>query len=219
MGNMNFHFINYTFYLFISCLTPTLYSYFKKLYYRIFHSVTSSPWPVLLRILSFTTFIITLQFFLTGQYNKFVIRLFFLSILIIFWFKDVKKERKNGEHSPNIKDGLKVRIIIFVLSEVLFFGAWFWGFFHNSLSPINESGNTWPPRGINSIDPYSVPVLNTILLVRRGIFVTWAHNSFNKNERINLQILITIIFGALFTINQGIEYIDANFSISDRIFG
>ena len=197
-----------------SGICDTLYSINNS-----WHSVSESPWPFYIRLGTFSNFCSILIFFNEHEFTFLKYSLIINTLICFAWFRDVNRERNEGEQRYNVKDGLKVAIIFFILREVLFFTAWFWGFFHNSMSPINEVGNVWPPSGINSINPYSIPILNTFLLLRSGVSVTWAHNSFFNLKSIFFQIFTTIFLGILFTINQGVEYIESSFSISDRIYG
>jgi cytochrome c oxidase subunit 3 len=84
-----------------------------------------------------------------------------------------------------------------------------------------EIGSIWPPLGILPINPFQIPLLNTIILLSSGITVTWAHHSLlaNKNDKVKLRLLITIILGLYFTSLQIWEYWDASFRFSDSIFG
>lgn len=187
--------------------------------YSNWHSVTESPWPFCIRASVFANLWSILLFFINKDLYYIKISFFSTIIIIWFWFIDIDRESFEGEHSYNVRDGLKVAIFIFILSEILFFISWFWGFFHRSLSPVNEIGNIWPPIGIQSINPYSIPVLNTLLLLSSGVSVTWAHNIFLINNNFLYPIITTIILGILFTINQYIEYVERSFSIFDSIYG
>ena len=112
-------------------------------------------------------------------------------------------------------------MILFIVSEVMFFFGFFWAFFHSSLSPVPEIGSLWPPMGIDTISAWGVPLLNTIILLSSGITITWAHHAIVCGHRKNAisGLLLTIILALLFTMLQGFEYIDANFTISDSIYG
>ncbi|CBQ72550.1 Cytochrome c oxidase subunit 3 (fragment) (mitochondrion) [Sporisorium reilianum SRZ2] len=75
--------------------------------------------------------------------------------------------------------------------------------------------------GIATINPFELPLLNTILLLSSGATVTYAHHSVIEGNRRGaiLGTLMTLIFAVLFTICQGIEYVNAGFTIADGVFG
>ena len=75
--------------------------------------------------------------------------------------------------------------------------------------------------GINVINAFSVPLLNTIILLSSGITVTLAHHSLLKGKHVKtfISLILTIILGIYFTFLQATEYYIASFNISDRIYG
>lgn len=77
-----------------------------------------------------------------------------------------------GYHTHKLEVSLRVGILLFILSEVFFFISFFWAFYDASLSPTVELGIVWPPKGIVPLSVYSVPLLNTIILLSSGITVT-----------------------------------------------
>lgn len=75
--------------------------------------------------------------------------------------------------------------------------------------------------GILPFDPLAVPLLNTVILLRSGVTVTWAHHMFMRGEDSEAGdgLIFTVRLGLLFTLVQALEYAEAPFSINDRVFG
>jgi cytochrome c oxidase subunit 3 len=75
--------------------------------------------------------------------------------------------------------------------------------------------------GIEAINPFELPLLNTVILLSSGVTVTYAHHSLIQgNRRGGLYGLIfTIVLAIIFTGFQGIEYSVSSFTITDGAFG
>lgn len=187
-----------------------------------YHLVDYRPWPLTGAIRT-----ITLVSGLVKWFHQYNIRLFILGILITLltiyqWWRDISRERTfQGLHTIPVINGLKWGIILFIISEIFFFISFFWRFFHRRLSPNIELGIIWPPLGIQSFNPFQIPLLNTIILLTSGVTVTWAHYSLIENNytQTTQSLLITILLGIYFTILQAYEYQEAPFSIADSIYG
>jgi cytochrome c oxidase subunit 3 len=60
---------------------------------------------------------------------------------MIMWWRDVIREGTyEGSHTRDVEKGIKVGMILFISSEVLFFFSFFWALFHSSLGPVIEIG-------------------------------------------------------------------------------
>ena len=213
-----------------------------------FHIVNKSPWPLLLSF-SLYSFVIStvclLHNFVGSSIQTFGFNFFLVVLIMGLWWRDVIREGfYEGCHTKAVMYGLRLGMALFIVSEVMFFVAFFWAFFHSSLSPVVQIGSVWPPVDYPVIDPFAIPFLNTIILVFSGLTLTLAHLTFLIQEQSNdsriiskINILpfnngsydplfntffffgVTIILAILFTLLQLTEYRLAEYSISDGIYG
>lgn len=126
-----------------------------------------------------------------------------------------------GHHTTHVSRGLRIGILLFIFSEALFFFGFFWAFFHSSMRPTPEIGCVWPPFGIETIRPFAIPLLNTAILLGSGFRITWAHHALIEGDQnqTSLGLFFTILLGVIFTGLQAKEYMDAPFTIADRVYG
>ncbi|SEW24643.1 cytochrome c oxidase subunit 3 [Aliiroseovarius sediminilitoris] len=142
------------------------------------------------------------------------------------WWSDVVHEGETGDHTSVVKIGLRYGVILFIMSEVMFFVAWFWSFFKHALYPMTEGSpaidGVWPPEGIETFDPWHLPLINTLILLLSGAAVTWAHHAIaHENNRKDLitGLALAVILGVLFTMFQAYEYSHATFDFAGNIYG
>ena len=186
-----------------------------------FHIVDPSPWPL---VTSVSALQVAIAFLLSFQYLWIWFHFILLTVVaaLCFWFYDVVKEATfEGHHTARVQQGMRLGMIFFILSEVMFFFSFFWSFFHFSLSPSIWIGAIWPPKGIQVLNPQHLPLLNTTILLSSGVSVTFAHVSLVNKKWLEtfVGLAITIIFGIIFTLCQGFEYIGATFTINDSAYG
>lgn len=187
-----------------------------------FHIVDKSPWPITGTIGVITILSGIVIWFSTQYINFILIGTIIILLTIIQWWRDVARESTfQGLHTNKVVMSIKLGIIIFIVSEILFFLRFFWAFFHRRLAPQMEIGIQWPPMGIRSFNPINIPILNTMILLRSGITITWAHNALiiKNYTKINQAIVITVILGIYFSMLQLYEYIEAPFCIADSVYG
>ena len=189
-----------------------------------FHLVSPSPWPIYtcISLLTLTSSgVLTMHGFINAVY---CLTLAFISLIcsMSFWFRDVISEATYlGNHTLAVQRGLNMGVALFIVSEALFFLAIFWAFFHSALSPTIELGAQWPPMGIDAVNPFELPLLNTVILLSSGVTVTYAHHSLIQGNRTGTLygIVFTVVLAIVFTALQGIEYSVSSFTISDGTFG
>lgn len=188
--------------------------------FHSFHIVTLRPWPFICGRTALTIIISFVVFLKSSRVYYFLITFSFLFLFSFIWWRDVARERAfHGDHTNKVQDGLKWGIALFIFREVMFFFAWFWAFFHSRRAPTQELGQVWPPLLISPFDPFSIPLLNTAILLSSGVFVTWAHHNLVINQNIFTALFLTILFGLIFTGFQAFEYKNSQFSICDRVYG
>jgi cytochrome c oxidase subunit 3 len=194
-----------------------------------YHLVDPSPWPII------------------GATSALVLALAFISAMhgasywwtlpgvlgvlytMFGWWTDVVREAHRGDHTRVVQIHLRYGMIMFIASEVMFFVAWFWAFFDASLfaneaaqyARVEATGGSWPPAGLEVLDPWHLPLVNTLILLTSGTTVTWAHHALLHNDRSGLKwgLGLTIVLGLFFTSIQAYEYIHAPFGFRDNIYG
>jgi cytochrome c oxidase subunit 3 len=132
-------------------------------------------------------------------------------LTMILWWRDVIKEAQIEKvHTPVVRHGLRVGMGLFIASEVMFFVAFFWAFFHNSLH-ISPDITQWPPASIKPMDPWGIPIINTLILLTSGFTLTWAHHALKHGKRgqLILGLIVTVALGGLFLSLQVHEYGEA----------
>jgi len=195
---------------------------FSQFYPSPFLAVQTSFWPFLRSLILFSltrNIVMWVNLKLSLWYVLFSVLV--LAVLMFLWFGDVLRESLVGYHTHKLEVSLRIGMLLFILSEVFFFFSFFWAYFDASLSPVVELGMVWPPKGIVPLEVYSVPLLNTMILLSRGLSVTWAHHALIGNflGKTILALLFTVVLGAYFLYMQYVEYSESQFAIRDSIYG
>jgi len=187
-----------------------------------FHLVSPSPWPII-RSISLLVFISGFLILLrTGSYTCLILGSACLLLCCFSWFANIIIEgRLLGCHTLTVRHSLRLGFLLFLVSEVFLFFAFFWAYLHSSLSPAVELGSLWPPVGISPIPYSSIPLLNTFILLFSGLLLTWSHSSLLSSDYHNSLTLLglSVSLGLFFGVLQLVEYHSASFCISDSVYG
>ncbi len=189
-----------------------------------YHLVDPSPWPIATALGAFFMLFgagLWLHSYNIG-FSLLVFGLVTTVLVAALWWRDVIREATfEGQHTAKVQRGLRWGMLIFIFSEVVFFSGFFWGFFHASMCPTWQIGGVWPPQAISVINPWEIPLLNTIILLTSGFTVTWAHHAIVSGRKSSAfkGLVATVLLAAIFTSFQLIEYQTAPFSLSDGIYG
>jgi len=206
-----------------------------------YHLVHPSPWPIFASLAALTTTFGSVMYF-HGHHGGGSLTTFGIACLVYafaIWWRDVVREASfQGDHTTAVEQGLRYGVVLFIVSEFMFFFAFFWAFFHSSLSPAIEIGGVWPPKGIQVINPWEVPFINTLILLTSGASITWAHHalltsdsalqlhhagektgSCHARTQVIYGLVVTILLALVFTALQAMEYVEAGFTLSDSVYG
>nr|ALR69328.1 cytochrome c oxidase subunit III [Bemisia tabaci] len=190
---------------------------------HFFHLVKYSPWPILMALSLINLVNGLVKLFLTSIFFFFFF--FFLmttNLIMIQWWRDVIRESLyEGTRSLKINYMIGSGMIFFIVSEIWLFISFFWMYFYYSLSPDMTTGSIWPPFKIIQMSFMDIPLLNTLILLMSGFFVTWAHYDLTMDnfENSKITLMMAILLGIYFIAIQSYEYLNSNFSFNDSVFG
>ncbi|MBC7801584.1 MAG: cytochrome c oxidase subunit 3 [Gemmatimonadaceae bacterium] len=185
-----------------------------------YHLVDPSPWPLLAAFGGGLTMFGIIMAAHYGSYLWLTLGLVSVTLVAAMWWRDVWREsRTAGLHTPVVRLGLRYGMTLFIASEVMFFVGFFWAYFHYALYPAHVSGAespVWPPAGIQTFDPFHLPLMNTMILLLSGTAITWAHHALIHGQRkfLIMGLGFTVALGLSFTAFQALEYYEAPFKFA-----
>ena len=207
-----------------------------------YHILEPDIWPLIgsISALTFTSgMVLSFHPDLFGSASSIVMWAGLAGLIATFfmWFRNIVIEAERGDHTPVVQLHMRYGMILFIASEVMFFVGWFWSFFDFALFPTpltydEATGATtslfgqagaaadFIPKGMEVLDPFALPLLNTLILLCSGTTVTWAHHSLIHGDRVGLKqgLWATIALGALFSCIQAYEYAVAPFGFGGNTY-
>ena len=147
---------------------------------------------------------------------------FILILLVSFqWWRDVIREAKTGHHTVKVQTALLIGFLLFLVSEIMLFASFFWAFFHASLAPGFALGAQWPPTGILAVNPWTIPLLGSTVLLASGFILTLGHHAFIQGSKALtvFSFIITVFLGLIFIVLQMTEYYWSEVTIADSVYG
>ncbi len=164
----------------------------------------------------------------------FYIGLALIAYMFFGWFRTVISESVGGMNSKLLDRSFRMGMAWFILSEIMFFAAFFGALFYARLITVPwlagagtnlethvllwpDFADTWPlfmtPGGTTTeaMEAWGLPFINTCILVTSSVTVTFAHWALKKNQRLPLAIWLglTVALGISFLILQVVEYMEA----------
>ncbi|MEX1057683.1 MAG: cytochrome c oxidase subunit 3 [Natronospirillum sp.] len=159
----------------------------------------------------------------------------FISTLAV-WFSKAAREHMAGLNSPQLQESFVQCMKWFIVSEAMFFAAFFGGLAYIRLfelpwmAGLGEKASTgllyqgfeyaWPlltnPRpeivqGPQQAMHWTIPLINTVLLVTSSVTLTLSHHALRAGHRSKVKawLLATIALAVIFLGFQAFEYYEA----------
>ena len=208
-------------------------------------------WPFLSSI-SLAVLFVGLSNYLNGVSGGMIMMFTGLALLFIMmygWFGEVIQESEAGTYNSQVDISFRWGMAWFIFSEVMFFAAFFGALYYArelSLPWLGGEGaktptklilwphfeNIWPSNGPANLGgdftvmrAAGIPAINTLILLTRGLTVTWAHHGLKEQKRNQLiwGLVATVTLGFLFVGLQAYEYMhaytDLNLKLTTGIYG
>lgn len=149
------------------------------------------------------------------------------------WFGRVVGETRAGVYGHLEERSFRWGMLWFITSEVVFFASLFGVLFYerniavpwlasftshawSAYTPWPHFSAAWPSDGpagkpFETVYPWGIPALNTLILLSSGVTVTWAHMGLRAGRRRQLKagLALTILLGVIFLGFQIHEFADA----------
>ncbi len=170
-------------------------------------------------------------------------------VMLFGWFGTVISESEAGKYNAQVDMTFRWSMGWFIFSEVMFFAAFFGVLFYTrmwSIPWLGGAGNNvmtnellwpafdamWPTNGpgdvggeFQTMGPWGIPAINTLILLTSGVTVTWAHWALKKGDRAQLilGLIATVVLGFVFLGLQAYEYMhaysDLNLKLTSGVYG
>jgi cytochrome c oxidase subunit III len=210
-----------------------------------------SPWPIVGSIALFVTVGGAASWLNEASAGPWIMAagLTLLTIMFIGWFSTVATESEGRMYNAAVDRSFRMGMMWFIFSEVMFFAAFFgalWYVRQYSIPWLGGEGMkvlthhvlwnnfepAWPTNGparvggaFETIPAFSLPAINTAILLTSGVTVTIAHHALKAGNRtvLNIFLAATFLLGFLFVYLQAQEYMEAyqelNLKLSTGIYG
>jgi len=195
-----------------------------------YHIVDPSPWPIATSFILLFVVLSALGLIKEIAFSAvfFTLSIALLILVLALWWRDVIDETLvQKQHTKQVISGIKIGVVLFIISEVAFFGAFFGSIFKNKLLPNKglegfwaEKVVSWVPESFSQLDPWNLPFTNTLILLLSGTTLCWAEHAMSRKNTADVLkgLKYTIILGFCFTCLQAFEYIHAPFKLSESVF-
>jgi cytochrome c oxidase subunit III len=109
-----------------------------------------------------------------------------------------------------------VGMLLFIASEVMFFGGLFAAYFNSRATHAAE----WGPPGGHDLEAWPLATILTILLVTSSVTMQFGVAAIRRGDqrKLRMWVGITLVLGVLFLMGQLYDYSTLGFGLGDGIF-
>ncbi|XKF15063.1 cytochrome c oxidase subunit 3 [Halomonas sp. BLK-85] len=197
----------------------------------------TSKWPIIAVVVTGSTAIGAGSLMSYGTGLPFlVVGLVGVALVMAGWFRDVVNESMGGLYDSQMDRSFRQGMAWFIFSEVMFFAAFFGALFYVRVFAVPwldgegakgvtallwpEFTASWPLMATPDpsiggpwevVNPWKLPLINTLILVTSSVTLTIAHHALKANDRPKLRqwLIVTLLLGLVFLVVQGVEYVEA----------
>lgn len=209
--------------------------------YERYYVPAQSPWPIVGAIALFCIafgaghYVIDLSKQQSGFGGWLLLAGFaILVFMLVGWFRNIIEESMSGLYSSQMDRSFRQGMSWFIVSEVMFFMAFFGALFYGRVIAMEWLGGAsnnamtfailwpdfepvWPlvktPGGIETqaMPAWGLPAINTAILLISSVTLHFAHTGLEQNKRGQLKgmLFLTLVLGVIFLCLQGYEYVHA----------
>ena len=123
-------------------------------------------------------------------------------------------EGRTAVDAPRQAALLTVGAVVWLASEVMFFGGLFAAYF-----TLRSEAGVWPPHGVQ-LETATSAIATTVLIASSGT-MHLATQALHRGERLATQrwLIVTLALGGLFLANQVREFFVLDFGVSSSSYG
>lgn len=209
--------------------------------YERYYVPAQSPWPIVGAIALFCIafgaghFVIDMSKQQSGFGGWLLLAGFaILVFMLVGWFRNIIEESMSGLYSSQMDRSFRQGMSWFIVSEVMFFMAFFGALFYGRVIAMEWLGGAsnnamtfailwpdfepvWPlvktPGGIETqaMPAWGLPAINTAILLISSVTLHFAHTGLEQSKRGQLKgmLFLTLVLGVIFLCLQGYEYVHA----------